>query len=113
MVFIGSKQNNVGNLKVYIDGEFKEEIDTYSNLGSGLKQSEIYRIEGLENGEHTIKIETSGGKYNCIVVDAFNVITEEGSGAKEVSKLVIDNQWYYPNLGWGNYSGIAGTMSEE
>ena len=112
VVFIGSKQNNVGNLKVYIDGEFKEEIDTYSNLGSGLKQSEIYRIEGLENGEHTIKIETSGGKYNCIVVDAFNVITEEGSGAKEVSKLVIDNQWYYPNLGWGNYSGIAGTMSE-
>ena len=47
---------------MYIDGEFKEEIDTYSNLGSGLKQSEIYRIEGLENGEHTIKIETSRRK---------------------------------------------------
>ena len=41
-----------------MDGEFKEEIDTYSNLGNSLKQSEIYRIEGLD-GEHTITIETS------------------------------------------------------
>ena len=53
VVFIGSKQKNTGKLKVYVDGEFKEEIDTYSNLGNDLKQSEIYRIENLPDGEHT------------------------------------------------------------
>ena len=25
---------------------------------------------------------------------------------------MINNQWYYPNLGWGNYMGQAGTMSQ-
>ena len=108
--YIGSKQNNVGKVKVYIDEEFKEEIDTYSNLGSALKQSVIYSIEDLEYGEHTIKLETSGGKANCIVVDAFEVLGN-GDQGKEEAQLIINNQWYYPNLGWGNYTGIAGTLS--
>ncbi|MBC8547562.1 FIVAR domain-containing protein [Clostridiaceae bacterium NSJ-31] len=109
--YIGSKQNNVGKVKVYIDGEFKEEIDTYSNLGNELKQSVIYSIEGLENGTHTIKLETSGGKFNCIVVDAFEVLKEGGTTIKEDTQLIINNQWYYPNLGWGNYTGRAGSLA--
>lgn len=109
--YIGSKQKNTGLVKVYVDGVFKEEIDTYSNLGSDLKQAVIYSIEGLENGEHTIRLETAGGKANCIVVDAFEVLKPEGSNATEKAQLIINNQWYYPNLGWGNYTGIQGRLS--
>ncbi|WP_343277355.1 discoidin domain-containing protein [Ligaoa zhengdingensis] len=110
--FIGSKQNNVGKLKIYIDGEFKEEIDTYSDLGNAMKQSPIYSIDNLPEGTHTIKVETSGGKYNCIVVDAFEVLTKTAPEIKETTKLVINNQWYYPELGWGNYSGVSGKLNE-
>lgn len=109
--YIGSKQKNTGLVKLYVDGIFKEEIDTYSNLGSDLKQAVIYSIEGLDNGEHTIKLETAGGKANCIVVDAFEVLKPEGSNATEKAQLIINNQWYYPNLGWGNYTGIQGKLS--
>ncbi len=108
--YIGSKQKNTGKVKVYIDGEFKEEIDTYSALGSDLKQTVIYSIDGLENAEHTIKLETSGGNANCIVVDAFEVLGG-AFGAKLEAQLIINNQWYYPNLGWGNYTGVQGTLS--
>lgn len=109
--YIGAKQKNTGLVKVYVDDVLKEEIDTYSNLGSDLKQAVIYSIEGLENGKHTIRLETAGGKANCIVVDAFEVLKPEGSTATEKAQLIINNQWYYPNLGWGNYYGIQGTLS--
>lgn len=109
--YIGAKQKNTGLVKVYVDGEFKEEIDTYSNLGSDLKQAVIYSIEGLPEGEHTIKLETSGGHADCIVVDAFEVLSAEGSNATEEAKLVINNQWYYPNLAWGNYTGNQGRLA--
>lgn len=108
--YIGAKQKNTGKVKVYIDGKFKEEIDTYSNLGNDLKQAVIYEIDGLEDGEHTIKLETSGGNANCIVVDAFEVLSEKGSSGEEKAKLIVNNQWYYPNLGWGNYCGVQGTL---
>ena len=64
-----------------------------------MKQTVIYSIDGLENAEHTIKLETSGGNANCIVVDAFEVLGG-AFGAKLEAQLIINNQWYYPNLGW-------------
>ena len=110
--YIGAKQKNTGLVDVYIDGEFKEQIDTYSNLGSDLKQAVIYSIEGLANGTHTIELVTAGGNADCIVVDAFEILRPEGSLAEEEAKLIINNQWYYPNLGWGNYTGKTGVLSE-
>ena len=35
----------------------------------------------------------------------------EGSSATEKAQLIINNQWYYPNLGWGNYTGIQGKLA--
>ena len=98
--FIGSRQNNVGKVKIYLDGELKKEVDTY-NEGSQ-KQSEIYSVTGLEKGTHTIKVETAGGKANCIVVDAFEIIndipavTDRSDLLKEYQKLctVTENEKY-------------------
>ena len=110
--FIGSKQANTGKAEVYIDGVFQQEVDTYSDLGTQLKQSLIYEIDGLEEGEHTIRLVTSGGNADCIVVDAFEVLNSGESGSKEKAQLIINNQWYYPNLSWGNYTGVAGSLAE-
>lgn len=100
ITFIGSKQNNVGKVKIYLDGEFQEEIDTYSS--SSQKQAEIYSVTGLEKGPHTIRVETSGGNANCIVVDAFAIIndipvtTERSDLLREYQKLcaVTENEKY-------------------
>ena len=108
--YIGSKQGNTGLVKVYIDNELVETIDTYSNLGNEMKQSVIYSVQGLPEGEHTIKLETAGGNADCIVVDAFEVLRSEVAGGAEKAKLIVNNQWYYPNLGWGNYTGNQGTL---
>jgi len=108
--YIGSKQNNVGKVKIYIDGN--TEVDTFSDIGNALKQTPIYSIDNLKNGPHTIKLEASGGKYNCIVVDAFEVLTEKSPEIKETTKLIINNQWYYPGLDWGNYEGISGKLNQ-
>lgn len=108
--FIGSKQDNTGSVNVYVDGEFKGEIDTHSNLGSDLKQSVIYSIEDLEFGTHTITLETAGGLADCVVVDAFDVIVPNENAETEKAKLIVNNQWYYPNLSWGNYCGNEGTL---
>lgn len=110
--YIGAKQKNTGLVKVYVDGELKEEIDTYSNLGNDLKQTVIYSIEGLAQGEHTIKLETAGGQADCIVVDAFEVLDAGTGSAAEDAKLIINNQWYYPNLAWGNYTGVQGRIAK-
>lgn len=110
--YIGARQKNVGNVKVYIDGEFKEEIDTYSDLGNELKQSVIYCVDGLKPGEHKIRLEATGGNSERIIIDSFRVVDTEDENRTESARLIIDNQWYYPNLGWGNYRGIPGEMSE-
>lgn len=108
--YIGSRQKNTGKAEIYIDGEFKAEVDTYSDLGNELKQSVIYSIDGLENGSHTIRLVTSGGNAECIVVDAFEVLNQENSQSAVNAELIINNQWYYPNLAWGNYTGHAGSL---
>lgn len=109
--YIGSKQKNTGLVNVYIDNELMETIDTYSDLGNEMKQSIICSIRGLADGEHTIRLETAGGNANCIVVDAFEVLQAEDEGEREKAKLIVNNQWYYPNLGWGNYTGNQGTLT--
>ena len=109
--YIGAKQGNTGKVKVSVDGEFMAEIDTYSNLGSDLKQSTIYSIDGLEEGTHTIQLETSGGNADCIVVDGFEVLNDGNGIESENAQLIINSQWYYPNLEWGNYTGNEGTLS--
>jgi beta-galactosidase len=108
--YIGSRQNNTGKVKIYIDGAFMEEADTYSDLGNNLKQSLIYSIDNLEKGEHTIRLETSGGNADSIVVDAFEILNNEEEQTLEQAQLIIDHQWYYPNLGWGNYTGNEGRL---
>ena len=109
--YIGSKQSNTGLVRVYLDGELKETIDTYSNLGNDMKQTVIYSAQNLKEGEHTIRLETGGGNADCIVVDAFEILGGTDSADAQKAKLIVNNQWYYPNLAWGNYTGNPGTLS--
>lgn len=104
--FISARQNDLGWLKVYIDGEFKEKILALAGWGTSKKRV-IYSINSLHYGEHTIKIEAMEG---TVAVDAFGVLIQNSTD--QISRLIINQHWYYPNLSWGSYSGIPGKLSE-
>lgn len=107
---IGAKQRNVGLARILVDGREVATIDTHSDLGNELKQSVIHTVEGLPMGRHTLRMETVGGHADCIVADAFEVLTQTGPRLR--TQLVVCDGWWYPNLAWGNYTGKAPTLSK-
>ena len=108
--FIGAKQKNTGTVDVYIDGVKRQTVDTYSNLGSNLKQTTIYDIDNLEKGEHTLRLVTGSDSYHCIVVDAFEVYGSAES-SKLSSSLIVNQFWSYPSMNWGNFTRGEKTIS--
>jgi len=74
--WIGSRKSTTGIARVYLDGVFVTQIDTYAP-GDGLQET-IFSATGLAAGSHTLTIEVTGQKnpasYSAyIVVDAFDV----------------------------------------
>ncbi len=74
--WIGSRKSTTGIARVYLDGAFVTEIDTYAP-GDGLQET-IFSAMGLTPGSHTLTIEVTGRKNAAsnsayIVVDAFDV----------------------------------------
>jgi hypothetical protein len=76
--WVGTKENNSGIAKVYIDGVLQATIDTYS--ASSLYQQDLFTKSGMTNSQHTIKIVVTGTKNSSssstnIVIDKFAYIT--------------------------------------
>ena len=74
--WIGSRKSTTGIARVYLDGAFVTQIDTYAP-GDGLQET-IFSATGLAAGNHTLTIEVTGQKNPSsssayIVVDAFDV----------------------------------------
>jgi Big-like domain-containing protein len=73
--WIGTRKSTTGIARVYLDGAFVTEIDTYAAT-DGL-QNTIFRVSDLAAGTHTLTIEVTGRKNPAsdsayIVVDAFD-----------------------------------------
>ena len=70
--FYTAETPEMGEVDIYIDGEFKETVNLYSD--GWQYQQKVYEISGLEEGLHTIKgVKKSGDK---LVVDYFKVLGE-------------------------------------
>ena len=74
--WIGSRKSTTGIARVYLDGAFVTQIDTYAP-GDGLQET-IFSATGLAAGNHALTIEVTGQKNPAsssayIVVDAFDV----------------------------------------
>ena len=74
--WIGSRKSTTGIARVYLDGAYVTQIDTYAP-GDGLQET-IFSATGLAAGSHTLTIEVTGQKNPAsssayIVVDAFDV----------------------------------------
>ena len=74
--WIGSRKSTAGIARVYLDGAFVAELDTYAPT-DGL-QNTIFEVTGLAQGAHALTIEVTGQKNPAsssayILVDAFDV----------------------------------------
>ncbi len=77
---VGTQSPDQGIAKVYIDGEFKGQLDQYSNARDMLVRS--YTVNDLDYGNHTIMIEVSDTKNpkssgHWIEIDAFDIDSTE------------------------------------
>ena len=75
---IASKEFNRGIAEILVDGELVSTVDLYS--ADTRRQQEIFTLDGLVDGEHTLQIRVTGNKNaaasGCYVdVDAFLVRT--------------------------------------
>lgn len=83
-----------GIARLYIDGGFAGEVDTYA--ADTRAQTVNYHIQGLSNGPHTLGIEATGyadpdSSGSWIWADAFDVVTREEENNPAVS---YDGHWY-------------------
>ena len=74
--WISTKKPTTGIARVYLDGAFVTEVDTYAP-SDGL-QKVVFKATGLASGTHTLAIEATGRKNAAsssayVVVDAFDV----------------------------------------
>jgi hypothetical protein len=111
--FIGTTQQNSSKANIYIDDKFVTTIDAHTSKKR--HQQVNYSVDSLAYGLHTIKIETVAETYrpnekiSCIVVDAFEPIISH----EMKNRLIIDRQWNYKELAWGNYTGASGKLAED
>ena len=74
--WIGFRAARTGIARVYLDGAFVVEIDTY--VPAEGYQDTVYALTGLAPGSHTLTIEATGQRNpaatnNYVIVDAFDV----------------------------------------
>ncbi len=116
VVWIGAFDIIYGLAQVYIDGKLVdpavnegiERLDQLVGKPRGYEKDfslPVYSVDGLPYGEHTITIEVTGehiyGAHGShVVIDRFVVLSDKCYGA---TKFIVDNDYNYPELSWGDY----------
>jgi hypothetical protein len=60
----------------------------------------LFSREGLSERPHTIRIVSTAADGSPVWLDAFKIL---GGKTRASVRFVINNEWNYPKLGWGNY----------
>ncbi len=115
-VWYGPADTTYGIAKVYVDGELmdaavNQRVNGVDFPGSAAGYDKKYglphySITGLPLKEHTLRIEVSGDKAEdagdyYIVIDYLRIIRRE---MEEPVRFIINNEYNYPHIAWGNYS---------
>lgn len=115
IVWYGPQDTTYGKADIYVDGRLTAKglsqrvagVDfSCSSVGYDKKYHlPIFSVDGLKPGEHTLRIEVSGEKAedasDCyIVIDYFRVLNGQ---RMEPVKLIVNQEFAFPHLSWGNY----------
>jgi hypothetical protein len=100
ITWVGARGNQTGIARVFLDGAFLTEVDTYSSTEQ--IQAAVFTKTGLADASHTLTIEVTGGmnaasQSALIVVDAFEV-TSSGTRVQETDPAIS----YGPGWTMGN-----------
>jgi hypothetical protein len=116
VVWYGPADIIYGIAKVYVDGELmdaaiNQRVNGVDFPGSAAGYDKkyglpLYSITSLPLKEHTLRIEVSGDKAEdagdyYIVIDYLRIIRRE---MEEPVSFIINNDYNYPHIAWGNYS---------
>lgn len=76
--WVGFRAGRTGIARVYLDGAFVAEVDTYAAGKEGY-QDTVYTFANLAPGTHTVEVEATGRRHpdatnNYVAVDAFDVV---------------------------------------
>jgi len=115
IVWYGPQDTTYGKADVFIDGKCAAKgisqrvpgVDfSCSSVGYDKKYGyPVFSITDLPYGEHTIRISVCGEKAEdssdyYVVIDYFRVL---GESPTEQVALIINNDFAYPHIAWGNY----------
>jgi hypothetical protein len=78
VTWIGCRKYTTGIARVYVDGTFVREIDTYQPMPIEGYQTPVFTASGLAPGVHTLTIEATGRSHpaassSYVVIDAIDV----------------------------------------
>jgi hypothetical protein len=97
--WLGTLDPSGGGADVYLDGKLEIAGLSLRDYRTQ-KGAPVFSREGLDDGPHTLKIVATSEDGSPVSLDAFRILGGETRGRV---RLVIDNEWNYPKLGWGNY----------
>jgi len=108
----GASRPNTGIARVYLDGIFAAEVDTYSPVNR--IQGIVFTSPPLADGGHTLTIEATGRMNTAstgaqIVVDAFDVMRPGTRFQETDPSVVYSGSWIQGNL---NRTWSEGTIAE-
>jgi Beta-propeller repeat len=125
--WIGYKDPWSGIAKVYVDGAFKADVDTYS--ATGQIQAPLFSVSGLASGSHTLTIEVTGTKNASakalwVWIDAFESTSGTTSGGAasggngtftrvEQNNAAVQyaGQWNVDTHTWNSNGSAVATMN--
>jgi hypothetical protein len=115
--WIGGRWVEEGIARVFLDGSFVTEVDTYSKTKE--VQVPLFTAVGLANTSHTLTIEVTGQKNVAsnlafVLVDAFDVPAVTISRLQETDPAVaFTGSGWLPGVTGGEYSGgtVAGSLT--
>ncbi|KAI0822841.1 copper radical oxidase [Trametes gibbosa] len=96
--WFGNQDKRHGMAKVYIDGQFAQEVDAYNE--ASLKQQRIFWTFGLPHGKHTLKIVNAGEKRSeatDTIVDIDALVMTMGPEQAHAQQNVITSSQDMPS----------------
>lgn len=112
VAIMGRREKKSGIMSITIDGISYGEVNTVTDLGHPLNQQVLFQADHLEPGLHTICLCAEEDIHGQVMLDYFEIMGTHEQGSREYNRLIINNQWSYPSIGWGNWSGRPSCYSK-
>lgn len=106
VTFISARNNNLGKVDIFLDGELAAEaVDAYAT--SKQHQQTLFAASDLTNGSHTLRVVVRGDSHpeamnTYAQIDGFSIVPQDRE--EDLNFRISINRHSAYSLGWGNYN---------